>query len=468
MFSRFRLCTAFVVAAVLTAPLAVYSAPAAAPPDEVAALKKRVEEQDRLIRQILETNKDLEARLSKLEGQQGAAPESKGAAPATKADEEPEVPPLVLPGEETQATAQAPTPASGSGQRAAAWFTPDISVIGNHAARFFSVRGDADRNRLQLNELELALEQAVYPGIKFRAQLAADANEGFGVSAEEAYVNIDQLGVKGLGAMLGRKRMDFGKANPIHPHALPYADSPAAVTNFLGPDGMSGNGASVNYLLPMKGVFANLELGLFDHQPSDQGVDYAGRSVRFTRAASTASFYPVGLGVTGNTPLTRLWLSKELGPKSEIELGGSHVFGKADNGDPINLTGLDLTYKTFPGAFRKLQLQTELFWHHRDDREFGSGSHNRSGHYALLSYDTDQYNQWGLRYDNSRYPWPIDGRDQSMSLIWSHRLTEATLLRLQYKLGDRTSDVLLPDKRGYNELYLQFVWGAGSHTHPLN
>ena len=83
------------------------------------------------------------------------------------------------------------------------------------------------------------------------------------------------------------------------------------------------------------------------------------------------------------------------------------------------------------------------------------------------SWRPDQYDEWALRLDNTRYPWPIEGREQALSLIWARRLTEATILRLQLKHGDRTADVFLPARKRYSELYLQFIWGAGSHTHPL-
>jgi hypothetical protein len=112
-------------------------------------------------------------------------------------------------------------------------------------------------------------------------------------------------------------------------------------------------------------------------------------------------------------------------------------------------------------------LQGELFWHRREDKFGGTGWHTRSGYYALADYKPDQYWDYGIRYDNSRFPWPIEGRDESISLILTNRLTEVSLLRFQYKFGNRGNDIFLPAAHGFNELYLQFIWGAGSHTHPL-
>lgn len=401
--------------------------------------------------QLLRENPELARKLKALLEQ--LAKETKPTLPA--APVEPEIPPIEIPGPTPAAPAAVPGAMPTTGVVRAS-LNPDISVIGNNVGRFLSVRGDSERNRLQLGEFEIALEQPVYTGIRFKAQLAGAADEGFGISTEEAYVTFTRVGKLPFGGLLGRKRLNFGKVNSLHPHARPYADQPAAVRNLVGTEALFGNGASINYLFPVKGLFANLELGLFDTSPAEEGFTHPG-----------GTFYPTGLGVTGNIPLARLWLSKEIGKTGELEIGGSHVFGKADIGDNISLTGLDITYRQFPGTFKRLLLQGEVFWHHRKDRLGGTGGHTRSGYYALLTYRPDQYKEYGFRFDNSRFPWPLEGRDQSYSLIWSDRLTEATLFRLQYKFGDRTSDFFLPARRGYSEFYMQFIWGAGTHTHPL-
>jgi hypothetical protein len=401
----------------------------------------------KLLRENPELAKKLKAVLEQLDK------EIKQAPPTVPG--EPEIPPIEIPGP-TPAVPGAVPGAAPIARIAPATLTPDIAVIGNNVGRFFSVRGDSARNRLQLGEFEIALEQPVYTGIRFKAQLAGGADEGFGIDAEEAYVTLTRVGKLPFGGLLGRKRLNFGKVNPIHPHARPYADQPAAVKNLVGTEALFGNGASINYLFPFKDLFANLELGLFDTSPAEEGI-----------TNSAGNFYPTGLGVTGNLPMARFWLSKAMGKAGELEIGASHVFGKAEIGDNISLTGADFTYRQFPGTFKRLQLQAEVFWHHRKDRAGGTGGHTRSGYYVLLTYRPDQYKEYGFRFDNAKFPWPLEGREQSYSLIWSDRLTEATLLRLQYKYGDRINDFFLPARRGYSEFYIQFIWGAGTHTHPL-
>ena len=411
--------------------------------DEIAALKQLVQQQAELIAKLT-------GRVDKLEKDKGITPPP---------PDEPEIPDVVLPGAEPGKPSKTAQAAAAVVNGPKASFLPDISVIGNNLGRFFTPRGTTDRNRLQLGEFEIGLQQKIYSGVRFDAFLTAGADNGFQVAAEEAYATFSQIGHLPFGAYLGQKRLDFGKINPIHPHARHYADQPAAVANLLGADSLSGNGAALTYLLPVKNLFANLELGFWRTDPSGQGMNIG--------AGANPPFYPVGAGISGDFPLLRLWLSKELTKAGEIEIGASHGFGKSDLGDRINLTGLDFTYRSSPSAFKRWIFQSEAFWHQRHDAVGGTGVHSRTGHYALLAYQPDQYVEYGLRYDNSQFPWPLPGRDESLSLIWSNNLTETTLLRLQYKYGNRTSSVFLPARNGYNELLLQFIWGGGSHVHSL-
>lgn len=419
---------------------------------EIATLNKQVQEKDDIIKNLVEAVKQLTSRVERLEKERGIAP------PPVKPGEEPDIPPIEIPGEKTTLPGTPPgqggTGTTAGGARGS--FTPDIAVIGNNFGRFISTRGDADRNRLQLGEFELALEQPIYTGIKFNAQLAGEFEENFSLGVEEAYASFARVGHLPFGGYLGRKRLDIGKVNPIHQHARPYVDQPAVLTHLLGPDGLVGNGAAFTYLLPFKNIFANLEFGLWRPDQAEDGI-----------TSPSGVFYPAGLGVSNNFPIARLWLSKEIGKSRELELGVTHGFGKSLYGDRINLTGLDFTYRNFPGTFKRFMLQGEAFWHQRHDEIGGTGAHTRSGHYGLLTYQPDQFTEYGFRYDNSEFPWPLPGREQSYSLMWTNRLSEGTLLRLQYKTGSRTGDLFLPDSRGFNEVWLQFIWAGGSHKHPL-
>lgn len=421
-----RLGLAIGLAVIATAP--ALPATAAAQANDTPDLKKLVADQAELIRKLTE-------RIEKLEkGQPG---------PSTPTDEPP-IPAIELPG-----AAPAQPPAAKASQ------LPDISVIGNHIGRFLSVAGDPARNRLRLSELEIGIQQPILPGVRMDAFLSSAADGNFAFGLEEGYVTASRVAGLPIGGILGKKRLDFGKANPTHPHTRPYVDQPAAMVAFLGPDGLNGNGASVNYTLPNRKLFANLEVGSFTPEAVDAGSTIGGR------------FYSAGPGAANELNLARLWTSPVLGKSRELEMGASYAAGKAEFGDPVRLAGLDLTYRTYPHTFQRLLLQGEAFTHTRNDRIGLTGSHTRSGQYALASWQPNQNYEYGVRYDNTALPWPLAGGERSFSLMATNKLNEVSALRLQYKLGARSSDLFLPADRRFHEIYLQFLWGAGSHTHPL-
>lgn len=427
---------------------------------EVAELRRIVAEQQKVIA-------DLRERLDALERRKAAAPE------------EPEIPRAEVAPETAPTVARPPV----------STFMPDFAVIGNHRGVFLVPKGYEGRNRFQLGELEIALQQPIYTGMNFYATLAGGADAGFTMGVEEAYVTLSRPFKLPFDGTVGKRRLQFGKVNALHPHQWRYVDAPAAVAAFLGHEGFFGNGASVNYTLPVRGLFANLEVGFWGpasahahanetsngethahvtrgRNGDDDDEDHEHEEDHEDDHDHEHHHHEAGPGIVTEMPVARLWLSRAIGNAGELELGLSHAWGKAEGGDPIRLGGLDFTYRHFPSTFSRLQLQGELFWHRRKERAENLW-HTRSGHYLFLSYAPDKYYEYGLRFDNTRFPWPIEGREQSLSLILTNRLSEATLVRLQYKFGDRTSDLLGPARRGFSEVFLQFIWGAGSHKHPL-
>jgi hypothetical protein len=299
---------------------------------------------------------------------------------------------------------------------------------------------------------------------------------------EEAYATFSRL-FGPIGGILGQKRLNIGKVNPLHPHAWLYADTPAPIAYFLGPEGVIGNGISANYTVPTGGsLFVNLEVGVWNasahapheeehhEEPPAKAVKLS-RSMRklsrITRGASEEAHHEPGLGVANMFPMARLWVSNPLGNSGEVEVGTTHGYGKGENGDRIVLQAVDLTLRRFPGAFSRYILQTEWFQHRRRDEFGGTGTYSRDGYYVHLGYRPSQYSDFGIRYDNSSFPWPMEGRETSFSAIFTNRMSEAILWRAQVKTGDRNGDSILPAKNGFLEGWLQFIWGGGTHSHPI-
>lgn len=332
---------------------------------------------------------------------------------------------------------------------------PDISVVGNVVGNFTTDKSFTDRNNLNLEELEIAFQSGVYPGVRADVIVAMENEESHQASLEEGYLTISELGARGLGARLGKLRAPFGKVNPIHPHHRPYADQPAVVTAFLGDHGLLIQGASLTYLFPSTTTFINFEGGRF----RASGHSHEEHS----HEEEEAEVEP-GLGIDNLVSLGRLSMGRAIGELSEIEIGLSALHGSGT--DPLDdasrnsvtLTGLDLSYSRWPTAFTRLLLRSEYMMHRSNA---GGESDTRSGYYLLAAYKPDRYWEYGARFDRTQFPVPIEGKETGWTAFVTKYLNESTYLRGQFKHSN------MPDTGSVDQVFVQMVWGIGPHSHPL-
>lgn len=320
---------------------------------------------------------------------------------------------------------------------------PDISVVGNIIGKTSNDRTDPDRNQVNMQELELAFQGYLYPQIRADAFIALGSDDGHQAALEEGYVTFLQLGNTNLNSKLGKKRLDFGKINKIHPHHWHFVDAPLVNRNFLSEDGIITQGAFVGYLLPPIGrMFNSVEAGVSRLSRDD----YPGDA-------------PFGPGFDGRVYSGRLWSSMAMQNGSELEFGASVAHGPGSaladvDSNQVTLSGLDLTYRMWPSAHTRYLLQAEAI----NQRRLGQSN---LGYYVLGNYKWDKYWDFGLRYDWSARSYPNPGHDSGLSAMLTNRLTETMLMRLQLNRGNRANFGKL------NEAFFQIVWGLGPHTHPL-
>lgn len=327
--------------------------------------------------------------------------------------------------------------------RPSATFLPNISAIGNSIFNAGDSRAIPSRGRFNFTEFELAIQDAVAPGLRYDVFLAAAKEEEWGVGLEEGYLSATRL-APGLSARIGRIRTPIGKFNPLHPHQWPFITQPTAVTNLLGPEGLSSDGAVVEYLFPVRGFFLRAEAGRWE----------------------TTSEAEDGLGFGGGESGAysgRVWLGKDLGRNREIELGASRYWGRgAVDGFGRTrkaLTGVDLSYRAYPASYQRIWLSAELFDH--ETLNAPGGTRNRLGGFLTAAYRWNRYWEGGFRGDYSRRPFPTEGTDWGGSLFITRYLTEQTSLRLEYQYARS------PEFRGNNGVFFQILFGSGPHTHPL-
>jgi len=342
----------------------------------------------------------------------------------------------------------APAPAGGAGKALA---LPDISLIVQAKGKLSTDKRDDARNRVRLAEAELGIQGYVYPNVKADAFITMSPSENASAQVEEAYLTY--LGAsKGLNVYVGEKHVAFGRTDLLHNHSWLYVNPPKVLQNLVAAESLGGEGLAISYLIPTKSdLFAQLDLGAWTGAGPGEAPNLPdivkGPGANFADRFDTA----------------RLWTSYPVTENSELELGGSYAGGAAGpldstSGGHARLTGLDLTYRHFGEGTSRLLLRTEALWRHQSD---DAGDSSAMGYYLFGNYRQNKYASLGVLYDWSQFPQAPDLHETALSLIWTKQFSEQYYLRVQGTQGAR------PGASSYEELWLQWVWGVGPHTHNL-
>jgi len=399
------------------------------PKSEFEAIKARLEAVER----------DLQELKEKVAAPQAVPPAE--IPPAAPAEQPPAAAPEVGP-------PALPTPSGGAGR---ALMLPDISLIVQAKGKLTTDKRDDARNRVRLTEAELGIQGYVYPNVKADAFIAMSPAEDEAAQVEEAYLTY--LGAsKGLNLYVGKKHVAFGRTNLVHNHSWLYVNAPKVLQNLVAEESLGGEGLAISYLLPTKSdLFAQLDLGTW----TGEGPGEASNLPNIVKGP--------GANFADRFNTARLWTSYPVTENSELELGGSYAGGAAA---PLNgagdgharLTGVDLTYRRFGEGTSRLLLRTEAVWRHQSS---DAGDRGAMGYYLFGNYRKTKYASLGLLYDWSQFPQAPDLHETALSLIWTKQFSEQYYLRLQGTHGSRPGD------SSYEELWLQWVWGVGPHTHNL-
>lgn len=331
-----------------------------------------------------------------------------------------------------------------SGMRGIPLNLPDISIVGN----FYSEISEESKNILNIQELELVFQGYIYPKLYSNIIFSYHKDE---FEVEEAYLNFADI-FSGLFLEVGKKFLDFGKINKIHPHHRTYFDQPEIISSYFGEHGLSVLGYRINYLLPLN-FFAQIGLGLYDiPQQHHHNTDEEHHNHEFS--------------LNDKGYFSKLWLSFPITSLSELEVGLNYIFSKGphfeEHKDDINLYGLDLSYKYIISTYKTIKIQSEIF---TLARSIPLGDYSRLGGYLYFGYGLSKYWSFGVRYDLVELPQVEDENNleekitkSSLSFIVTRNLTETTYLRTQYKYNIEDDEHIG---------YLQMVFGFGPHSHML-
>jgi hypothetical protein len=335
----------------------------------------------------------------------------------------------------TPRTGDAPPPAGGTNLNR---LNPEISATGD--VRFQMDPDAADQDNVEVREFEFSFQSALDPYAATKIFVAASAE---GVEVEEGYAYWSGI-PGGVRLDVGRFRQQIGELNRWHPHALPESEFPLVLREYLGDEGLRGDGLGLYWVLPFGGGAAGTWELWAQGTLADNEVLFGG-----------------GRHLSGLGHVNAFW---ELSPAVFVQLGGSLLAGSnPDSSLASRVVGADFRISWRPPAralYRSFTLRGEGYLNRR---AVGGTVEYFSGAYVSLQYQLSRRLFAGARVDAVEPLAVPDGRTWAVvpALTWWQ--SEWVYLRLE---GQHVRDALAGGGHDVtNRLVLQAVWAIGPHKH---
>jgi hypothetical protein len=372
---------------------------------------------------------------------------------------------------------------------------PDFSAVGDLVGDL-SPKGStqADRSRLGVREVELAVQAVVDP--YFRGDVFLGISDLESISIEQAFLTTTSLPNQ-LELKLGRFLMPFGKQNTTHRHDLHTIEYPYVIQKLLSDDGFKGTGLWGSRVFSPFGFYQELQITAVDRlSPATPGL-------------TTAEEVNKSLGGLGFSARLRNYV--DLNEATNVELSVSALTGKRDQpldatygvlttstsgGQPVladvNATiarqstfGADFTFRWRPlqqGLYQSFILQSEVM-HQLNQRDpalpvaeclpvpvpvtctqptYAGPTRDYTGAYVFARYQTGQRQFIGARYDYVQNP-ENDGRTLTAGSVYLEWYpSEFSKLAAGYEALKNSGDDLV------NRLLVQATFSLGPHKpHPF-
>jgi len=329
----------------------------------------------------------------------------------------------------TKAKQEAPAPFIGR-ERNQAQLNPEIGATGD--VRVYGQQPGPQRDNFDPREFEIGFQSALDPYSHTKLFVSLENGD---VSVEEGYAY--WIGLPGrLRIDVGRFRQQFGELNRWHLHAVPETEYPLVVRQYLGDDGLVGDGVS---LYRAFGGFGTHEI-----------------TAQVTKSRSDDLLFGGGGRPTYLLHLLNFW---QLSPSTYMQLGATGLTGSnPDSSLRTQVGGLEFRLTWRPPAralYRDWTLRGELLALHTE--RFGAGP-TRVGGYVSTTYKLDQRWIVGVRWD--RVADPLTGLITQQVVpsltLWE---SEWVFLRAQY------SWTKLAGADATGQFAIQTVWAIGPHKH---
>jgi len=365
-------------------------------------------------------------------------------------------------------------PASAAAPRAASAgnvFNPAISAVFQGIGNA-SINHDRDDDGLSLSEAEIGLQAVVDPYARVDMFLAFSA-EGE-AEVEEAFATFQTL-PGGMQARAGRFKSAFGKWNQLHNHAFFTVDRPDALTAFFGEESLTGDGASLSWLVPGTGSAFIESVSQVASTPNDLSFNARRRDLLYLqRLSSVLTLTPnatLELGVSG--------AAGRAGPTRRLldDIDDAGLTGTLTPAERLssNVFGADLTYKWKPvqyNVYRSFLWQTEALQSVRRiggldaAQELERRTVRSFGGYSLAEYQFAKRWRTGLRFDYTGFAADDAARQRAASAVLRVQPTEFQEFRFQFKHTARNeaAGFLFDDIRNDNEFFIEWIPVIGAHA----
>ncbi len=350
---------------------------------------------------------------------------------------------------------------------------PDISIIGQPVIRWTDAVGDpaAKRPVLDVGETEAMFDSYLNPFA--RGTIVLSFADG-GVDVEEAFFSMLRGLPAGLAIKGGKYRVGFGKLNPQHPHAYPFADRFHVLAAYLpGDEAFNETGLQVSEQLALPHDIA-LTLS----------ADWLkGDSFRVPRASSGDPGDPLEVaGVDGDgdraleprpAGLGRVSAFIPLAERSGLELGASFTQGTNNAAAATRTTvfGGDAKLKYWTSANSYLLVQGEYLGLNREDAGWDATAANYTktsvkpaGGYAYLDYNFNPRYDTGVSIENYQDPAVGNARATALgAFVGMALMEETTSFRIGIEHLTPAAPAGGPTPDAINTVTLRVLYSMGPH-----
>lgn len=314
---------------------------------------------------------------------------------------------------------------------------PEISATGD--VRVLAQGRAPQANDVDVREFELALQSPLDPFSNTKI-FATFGQEG--VEIEEGYAY--WTGLPGhLRLDVGRFRQQFGELNRWHAHELPWSEYPLAVREYLGPDGLAGDGIATYWIPPVGGG------ALGTHELFGQ-----------VTLANNETIFQGGNRLAFLGHLNNFW---SLSPATFLQIGGSALYGEnPDSALKTTVFGVDFRLSWRPprqGNYRSFTLRAEGFA--TQHKVLGAGP-TRYGGYVGAQYQLDQRLYAGVRYD---YVQLLQSGDAQWTVVPNLTWWQSEWVYLRAEWQHESLPLLAGLRQRDNRFLIQAVWAIGPHKH---